>query len=374
MLLELARRNLERIKVRSILAIVGILIGVMAIGSIGIFGESLKAAVMKNFKDVVNQLNVYPNFQEGYTYIEQRDLRSIEKIELVESVTPIRSDSSLIVYREKKTYATVYALNDDFLKKNFKVEKGDINLKNGCVVGKLLADHLSLKVGSKIYLDNNECRVSAILENTGARFDINPNFAVIVSEDYFEKISNARINLVVVKVKSLENVEEVKSTIEKTINRKDERVVVFELKIIVERISEAFNQINLFLIAIASVSLLVAGVSILNVMLISTIERTKEIGVMRAIGAQRSTVMKIFLMEAMVLGLIGSTIGAILSIFGGILIDYALLKDFSYVFQLSTIFYVFLGILIGVTTSLLSGLYPAWKASKLEPIEALRYE
>lgn len=373
MLLEIAKRNLKRTKIRSTLAVIGILIGVTAIGSIGIFGESLKSAVMKNFKDVVNQLNVYPNFQKGYKYVEQRDLKVIEKIPFVESVSPIKSEAILVTYKGKKVYATVYSVEEDFLR-NFKVEKGSIRLGDYCIVGKFLAEHLSLKVGSKILVSDRECKVSAILENTGSRFDINPNFAVIVSNKDFEKISSAGVSLVVVRVDRLENVERVKKIIEEFINRRDEKVVVFELKIIVERISEAFTQINLFLIAIASVSLLVAGVSILNIMLMSSIERTKEIGVMRAIGAQRSTIIKIFLLEAFILGLIGSIAGAFLSILGGALINYLIIKDITYVFQPFTIFYIFLGISVGILTSILSSLYPAWKASKLEPIEALRYE
>ncbi len=86
--------------------------------------------------------------------------------------------------------------------------------------------------------------------------------------------------------------------------------------------------------AIASVSLLVAGVSILNIMLMSTIERTKEIGVMRAIGAYRSTILRIFLMEALILGLIGGAIGSVLSIAGGYTIDLIILQDASYIFRL----------------------------------------
>ncbi|MEM4701980.1 MAG: ABC transporter permease, partial [Archaeoglobaceae archaeon] len=74
MFIELAKRNLQRTKVRSILAIVGILIGVMAISAIGIFGESLKSAVLENFKDVANEIIVTPNYQRGYRYLEEKDI------------------------------------------------------------------------------------------------------------------------------------------------------------------------------------------------------------------------------------------------------------------------------------------------------------
>jgi putative ABC transport system permease protein len=95
---------------------------------------------------------------------------------------------------------------------------------------------------------------------------------------------------------------------------------------------------------------------------------------MRAIGAYRTTILRIFLMEALILGVIGSSVGSVLSIVGGYAIDYIILQNTKYIFQPSTLLYLILGFSIGVFTSIVSGLYPAWKASRLEPIEALRYE
>lgn len=374
MYFELARRNLERAKVRSILAVVGILIGVMAISAIGIFGESLKSAVLENFKDVANELIVSPNYQKGYRYIDEKDIEKIKKIPEVESAIAVRSDYLLVEIREQRTYTTIYGLSEKDVEDLFKVEKGIIDLNRGCVVGNSFAEFYKLKTGSKILVNGVEFKITGILEDAGMRYDINPNFAVILSENNFEKISNAGYSSVLVKVKEIEVVGKVKEEIEKRLNTKEEKVTVFEMKMILEVIDQAFNQINLFLMAIASVSLLVAGVSILNIMLMSTIERTKEIGIMRAIGAHRVTILKIFLLEALILGLFGSLIGSILSIAAGYGINYLILKETKYVFQVSTIGYVFLGFTVGIITSVLSGLYPAWKASRLEPIDALRFE
>ena len=96
MYFELAKRNLQRIKVRSILAIVGILIGVVAVSSIGIFGESLKMSVLENFADVANEIIVAPNHQEGYKFIESKDIRRLEKIPHISDVIPVKSDSLLV--------------------------------------------------------------------------------------------------------------------------------------------------------------------------------------------------------------------------------------------------------------------------------------
>lgn len=374
MYFELAKRNLERTKVRSILAMVGILIGVMAISAIGIFGESLKSAVLENFKDVANELILSPNYQKGYRYIEERDIEKIKKISGIERVIAVKSEYLLVEIKEERTYATVYGMEESDVKEMFKVEKGAIDLGRGCVVGNSFAKLYELKAGAKIIVNGFEFKITGILEDAGMRYDVNPNFAVILSPENFEKISTTGYSSVIVKVEDLSDVSRVKEEILKKLNAKEEKVTVFEMKRILELISEAFNQINLFLMAIASVSLLVAGVSILNIMLMSTIERTKEIGIMRAIGAHRITVLKIFLLEALILGLIGSLIGSLLSIIAGYGINSLILGETKYVFQLATLGYVFLGFSIGVFTSLVSGLYPAWKASRLEPIDALRFE
>ncbi|RLI79660.1 ABC transporter permease [Archaeoglobales archaeon] len=374
MYLELAKRNLQRTKVRSILAVVGIVIGVMAIASIGIFGESLKTSVLENFKEIANEVIITPAYSNGYSKIDESDINKLEKMVYAESVIPIKSDRLIVEYKKKRSYTTIYGMDEEDVDKLFDADDGSIKLKGSCVVGYRLAEDKDLRVGYKIKIGNDKFRISGILKKEGRRFDINPDFVIFVSPKDFEKISDEGCSMVIVKVNELENVEAFKNAVEKSINGRKEKVNIFELQLITERIDEAFSQINTFLMAIAAISLLVAGVSILNIMLMSTIERTKEIGVMRAIGAYRQTILKIFLLEALILGVIGSTIGGVLSILGGYAIDMIMLHNAKYLFMPSTAFYIAEGFFVGVVTAVLSGIYPAWKASKLEPIEALRYE
>ncbi len=374
MYLELAKRNLERTKVRSALAVVGIVIGVMAIASIGIFGESLKASVLENFKDLANEVIVTPAYSKGYTEIDKNDITKLKKTSYAECVIPVKVDQLIVSYKKSKLYNTIYGMNEKDVERLFDVKDGSIKLKGSCVIGYKIAKDKNLRIGYKIRVGDKEFRIAGILKDAGQRFDINPDFAIFLSTKDFEKISDKGYKMVIVKVGNLENVNLLKEFIDKSINARKQKVNVFELKIIIDRINDVFSKINTFLMAIAAVSLLVAGVSILNIMLMSTIERTKEIGIMRAIGAYRQTILKIFLLEALILGVVGSSIGSILSILGGYAIDMLVLGSAKYVLAPSTALYVAEGFFVGITTAVLSGLYPAWKASKFEPIEALRYE
>jgi putative ABC transport system permease protein len=109
-------------------------------------------------------------------------------------------------------------------------------------------------------------------------------------------------------------------------------------------------------------------------MLMSVTERIKEIGVIRSIGTQKREVRRMFLYEALILGLIGSSIGGVLSLIGGYAVSMVMLQTTEYLFVPSSLVYIVYGVGFGLGTSLVSGFYPAWKASNLNPIEALRHE
>jgi putative ABC transport system permease protein len=156
------------------------------------------------------------------------------------------------------------------------------------------------------------------------------------------------------------------------LNGREERVTVTELGSLIDQINQTFQVVNTILVGIASISLLVAGISILNVMLMSTVERREEIGVLRAVGYQKRDVLKVMLMEATLLGVSGGLIGVVLSVAAGLAINHYTVGDAMAVFRLANAWYVGAAFTFGVVTSVLSGLYPAWKAASEEPVEALR--
>ncbi|MEA5389622.1 ABC transporter permease [Haloarculaceae archaeon H-GB2-1] len=160
--------------------------------------------------------------------------------------------------------------------------------------------------------------------------------------------------------------------VEASLNAREDVVTVTTNEDIRENIETFTRTLNLALLGIGSISLVVASVAILNVMLMSTIERRGEIGVLRAVGVRRSEVLRMILSEATVIGLIGGSVGALLSLGVGLGINELLFGRPSLVFAWDSARYLVYGFGFGALASLLSGVYPAWKAANDPPVEALR--
>ena len=380
--LRFALRNLARHKFRSTLAVVGIVIGVLAISSLGILGNSIKLSFSEAFSAVGNELVVHPKSEST---ISEKVLREVERASGAGSeVIPVRQRTELVDFGAEKKPVVVYGLRSEDIPLLLELEEGRL-LKRGssnCLLGSEIAEEHDLNVGERLRVGTQELRIAGILKERGLGFDINPDYAVVVEAKTFVRLFNSSFstaekegyNFLIVRVNRLKDVERVKSAIESRLNKREKRVSVLDLKRLMESFDEAFAKISTFLLGIGAVSLLVAGVSILNVMMMSVVERTKEIGIMRAIGTSRAGVLRMFLYESLLLGFAGSAIGGVLSFGGGFLILSFWMQQTSYLLAPSSILCIFFGIAFGIATSVLSGLYPAWRASTLNPIEALRHE
>jgi putative ABC transport system permease protein len=165
---------------------------------------------------------------------------------------------------------------------------------------------------------------------------------------------------------------ETANTIRERLNVREDRVQVPNPDLLSGLISGFFDILRGFLTAIGSISLVVAGVSILNVMLMSTIERRQEIGVLRAVGFQRRDILKILLSESMLLGVIGGVVGAVISVVISLGVNYYLVDDALLTFHPRNLGVLVVAFFFGIVTSIGSGLFPAWKAANEQPVDALR--
>jgi putative ABC transport system permease protein len=388
-LFDYARRNIRLHWFRSFLAVIGIVIGVVAISSMGVLGNSLVLSISQSLTSVGDTIVVYPQSGAGpmgggggggaaTLRITPRQVDEITRAVGSNIVIPVHTGADRVIVGSENRAASLYGMDPADISEILELEDGVfLRSTTGAMAGKKLADEFELNVGSTVRIGEGgeRVRIVGILKERGIGFDINPDYALVVSDRWFESTYGEEgYNQVVVKVRNLDEIDSVKKAIEDALNRRTDVVTVLDTRKILQTILDAFNNISTFTTAIGGISLIVAGVSILNVMMMSVTERTREIGIIRSIGAKRREVMRIFLYEALVLGLIGSAIGGILSFGGAYLAVSVMLQSTTYLFAPSSLVFILYGMLFGVGTSLLSGLYPAWRAANLNPIDALRHD
>ncbi|QYZ80440.1 ABC transporter permease [Methanofollis formosanus] len=386
---QFATRNIRLHWLRSFLAVTGVVIGVAAIASMGILGNSLVLSISESLTDVGDTIVITahsgggadgdgPPIAVSGRGVTDLQVNEIRRAAGSNQVIPIMSGSDRFVIGGETTAAPVYGISPTDLPDLLEVTDGtSLRGESGAMVGAVLAEDYDLLPGSRLRIgeDEEKLRVTGVLEERGVGFDINPDRAVIVSDEFYKDFYDAEEwNLVIVKVSDLEEIDIVKESIDDQLNRREDEVDVLDTRAILETLIDTFNRISTFTTAIGGISLIVAGVSIFNVMMMSVTERTREIGVIRSIGARQGEVLRIFLYESLILGLVGSAIGAVLSLFGGYLALAVMLEETKYLFEPTSLIAIPYGAAFGIATSLLSGAYPAWKASHLSPIEALRHE
>jgi putative ABC transport system permease protein len=365
----MARRNLSRNRLRSALATLGIVIGVLAIAALGMFGTTLRAGATQELGDIGNELSVSPNFDEGIRELSDRDVDTIERVAGDAAVVPVKQDQRTLQRGRRTAVVTAYGMENPGALYNATDGRLPERFRQGVVVGSGVAERFELEAGNSLTVDNTTYRVAAVLEEQDGISLVSPNNAVILPPSEFDDDGYSQV---VVAAESGQAASETADRIRESLNRREERVTVFELSSITDSIGQLFGIINAFLIGIGSISLVVAGVSILNVMLMSTVERRGEIGVLRAVGVQKMDVVRMILSEAALLGGVGGLGGAVLSILAGLVLNWFVLSDPLVTFRPVNLLYVGVAVFFGIATSVLSGLYPAWKAANEPPVEALR--
>jgi len=406
--LELSIRNVRLNFLRSLLAAIGIVIGVVAITSIGIMGANMTLSVTAELSESGNVIMMTPDSgggggsgpggmgggsssDEEDEYIDKTQLRKIEQIATTGEnnlVIPLYSASENIEVSGMEGRATIYGIDMNIVPELVDIEDGSMPLStSGVLVGSTLAERYELKVGSRIKVGDEEVeddddipqftvRVTGILEEKGMSSDLSTDNAIIMDESLYTghlggEYEYDQVNLIAGDIDDIWQLEE---DLDYALNYREDEVQIQDSGSMLERISETLGTMTSFMSAIGAISLLVAAVSIFNVMMMSVTERIKEIGILRSIGTRRSEIRKMFLYESMLLGVIGAVIGAIASFIGGYILTYGMIGTTEYFFMPGSLMYIPLGMVIGIAICILSGVYPAYRASCLDPIEALRSE
>lgn len=390
---KMSGQGVRERKFRFALNLLGILIGCAAITGLISITQGLT-------DDVTSQLDVFGptniivipgEVRQGQGIVGDtlswRDLESIEKISNVEDATPIIANKFCeFTVRGRMFRIDLYGITEKYLEinKNNKIKKGRGIIRTDTstvIIGShiaqpLDADEQILDVGDRIKIKVNvkgeekelSLRVVGILDETGSSFGTNLDDSIALPLRTAQQLFEIRgeFDYILVQAPSVEEVDDTVAEIEE---RLGDHVTVVSYASAQETVGAVLGTIEAVLGGIAGISLLVAGVGIVNTMTVSVMERTKEIGTMKAIGAKSTDVLLLFLSEAMITGIIGGGLGAG---FG-----FILSRMIGNFIGLKTAFSITLWIFVigfAAATSVVSGLYPAWRASNLDPVEALRHE
>ncbi len=363
----MAWRNLGRNRARTALAALGIVIGVVAIASLGMAGASIQYSTNQELGGLANQVTVTAGEDNPTPGLTESQVRDIESLVTDADVVAQKTSTTTIDAGGEPQRVSVTGVTQ--ASALYDAQEGEVpdRLRSGALVSAEVADEFGLELGDPIEYDGQLYRIRGILERQqgfGGGTSVVLPVTALEDREYYSTVT-----IVAADGAAAETVAE---RVETQINDREEVVSVSTLASVQESINSLTNTLNLALLGIGSISLVVAAVSILNVMLMSTIERRGEIGVLRAVGIRRGEVLRMILTEAGFLGVIGGAIGAAVALGVGLLLNQVLFDDPMLVFNWASLQYLPLGFGFAVVSSLLSGLYPAWKAANERPVETLR--
>ena len=399
----MAWKNLRKRKLRSWLTMVGIFVSIATIFLLIALSLGLQNAVQEQFRQLgTDKFFIMPKGQlgapgtGGAVELTTKDVDVIEKVNGVKEVTYFSVGTAEVEFNRIKRYyfSAGIPLEDEKIIKIFLessgleimegkfIEKEDLN---EVFIGSLYADETlfgkRIRLRETIKINGKEFRVVGFAESVGNPQD---DTNIYMSIEAFKELYNSgdRIDEIFIQVEDREDTKEVAERVEKRlrssrdVTEETQDFTVLTPEELLASFGTILNIITGFLLGISAISLLVGGIGIANTMYTSTIERTKEIGTMKAIGAQNKDILLIFLIEAGLLGLIGGIIGVFLGMGLGQIIEYiAVVQLGTNLLQVAYPWYLTVGCLaFSFGVGAVSGLLPAWQASKTNVVDALRYE
>lgn len=388
-------------KMRSLLTMLGIIIGVGAVIAMVSVGMGVRSNVQESIASLgSNMLIVSPGSSNrggprgaagSMQTLKYADAEAIEKkIRNIQNVSPSISSSYQIVNGNQNWNSTVRGVTPQYMDiQSLEVQSGSFitqdNLKKRervAVIGSTVAENLFNEenpVGKNIRVNNQPFKIIGLLESKGqsSMGQDQDDVVIIPLTTAMERVQGITyVQSINVQVKDSIYMDQVQEDIETLLRQrhkitadKEDDFHVRNLTSLMETMTQTTTMITLLLGSVAGISLLVGGIGIMNIMMVSVTERTREIGIRKALGATFDNIMMQFLIESVVIGVIGGIIG----IFMGCGLSYLISQvgDFNTVITWAPIVISFT---FSVGIGLIFGILPARKAARLDPIEALRYE
>jgi putative ABC transport system permease protein len=391
----LAYRNIKERKARSALTVLGIAVGIAAIISLMGIGYGMEQVITGELTKMADTIMVMPGkMLPGRGYMEmgsftEKDVKDVRRISGIKDISAMTMGIAEVEYRREKIPVEIIGGDprdmESIYKQSVELKKGRWLRENdykGCVIGHSVANDYfdeDIHVNDKIRVNGNKYIVVGIFEkgSTTTSSDVDPHvfFTMRASKDV---LKTDDIKFIMIRIYDVDEAEEIAEKIEEEINDNhglDDFTEAMTMGSIIEQIGMIFKILQGVLVGIASISLIVASIGIMNTMLMSVMERTHEIGVMKAIGAKNRDVLSLFLLESSMVSVVGGVLGGALGVIGANVISFGIGTAFGVEFPAIVKVEVLLGgIAVAMLVGVLSGLYPARKASKMSPVEAVRYE
>ena len=398
---NLAFRNIQKRGARSWLTMIGIFIGIAAVVSLISLGNGLQSAVTGQFSRLDPDKLIVQNAETGFgppgstavSKLNEHDKELLESVNGVDEVVQRLVRVVRVEYNEAVDFSYVANIPEEkkeidiiYDALNLELESGRLltaNDRRKVILGSDFADpekfDKEIKVGKKINIQGEDFEVLGILKKAGT-FQLNS--IIIMPDKDMRRILEIgdEFDILVVQIQDQDELDTVSSNIEKKL-RSDRKLDVGEEDFSiqtpqqsVQTINTVLGAINIVIAGIAAISLLVGGIGITNTMYTSVLERRKEIGIMKSVGAKNKDVLLIFLVESALLGLVGGIIGAIIGLGLAYLAAFAVstaLPGLNFAVSLNP---ALLSLAVGFSFAIgaLSGIIPAYQASRLNPVEALR--
>ncbi len=402
--MKIAINSLKVNKLRSALTSLGIIIGVSAVIIMLAIGTGASEQVQKNMESMGSNILTIrsASIRTGGVSMGMgsrpsltlKDASAIQKtIDGVEAVAPVSNETKQIMYSNQNWSTTVYGTMPSYLYiKNYDIESGRSftmeDVKNSAkvaLIGSTVAKELFgdvTPVNKVIRIGNVPFKVLGVLKTKGSTGPFDEDDLIFIpittaQKKLFGVVFPGTVKMIVVKGVDADSLNDVEKEVEELLivrhNIGKNQTNDFEIRNSAEfqeRMKSTVKTFAILLASIASVSLLVGGIGIMNIMLVSVTERTKEIGIRMAIGARASDIRWQFLIESFMLSIIGGLIGVLTGIIGAKAVEF-----FSESMSVSiSLFSILLSLGFSGLVGIGFGYYPAYKASLLNPIDALRYE
>ncbi|WP_255301593.1 ABC transporter permease [Bacillus sp. AFS040349] len=383
--IKMAFKSIKNNKIRALLTMLGIIIGVASVITLVGVGQGSSQSVTEDIGSLGTNLLTLSVNDTTSVQLEEDQLTQFEELRGISEVAPVVTGRVSAKNGENSTQVSITGTNSTYLSvRSLTLSQGrfisdmDDELRQKVVV--LGSDTASTlfpnqnPVGQSIQIEGVSFKVVGVLESVGTSLGMSGDSVIVaplsttqrviksttIGTIYFQSESEDRINNAKFQVQGLMTTLFPNSSDYYSVSTQED---------LMETMSSVSNTMSLMLGGIASISLLVGGIGIMNIMLVSVSERTKEIGIRKAIGANRQSILLQFLIEAVVLSTLGGLIGVVLGLGVSKLMELFTSITISYSMSVTSLAFLF-SLLIGVVF----GVFPANKASKLNPIQALRQE